>query len=53
MILTLNEGLSRVVILTIDGLYAQIYDELYCTKEKYSEVLSEYSNSDKYKIVII
>ncbi|SOY32193.1 hypothetical protein AMURIS_04951 [Acetatifactor muris] len=53
MLLTLNEELNRVVILTIDGLYTQIYDELYCTKEKYSEVLSEYNNPSKYKVVLI
>lgn len=53
MELQINEGLIRVVILSVDGIYTQIYDELYCSKEKYNKILSEYGNSDKYKIVII
>lgn len=53
MELQINEGLIRVVILAIDSLYTQIYDELYCSKEKYNEILSKFGNSDKYKIVVI
>lgn len=52
MELQINEGLIRVVILDIDNLYTQIYDQLYCSKEKYNEILSEFGDS-KYKIVII
>lgn len=43
----------RVVILSIAGLYTQIYDELYCTEDRYQEILSEFGNSDEYKIVLI
>lgn len=53
MELQINEGLIRVVILAVDNLYTQIYDELYCSKEKYNEILSELGDSDKYKIIII
>lgn len=53
MELQISEGLIRVVILSIDNLYTQIYDELYCSKERYNEILTEFANSDKYKIVTI
>lgn len=53
MELQINEGLIRVVILAIDNLYTQIYDELYCSKEKYNEILTEFSDSVRYKIVTI
>lgn len=53
MKLQINEELIRVVILSINSLYTQIYDELYCSKEKYNEILSEFGESDKYKIVTI
>lgn len=53
MELQINEGLIRVVILDIDGLYTQIYDELYCSKERYNEILSGFGESNKYKIVVI
>lgn len=51
MELQINDGLIRVVILCIEGLYSQIYDELYCTKEKYEQLLSEFGGSDKYRVV--
>ncbi len=53
MELQINEGLIRVVILDIDGLYTQIYDELYYSKERYNEILSEFGDSVKYKIITI
>lgn len=53
MELQINKGLIRVVILAIDNLYTQIYDELYCSKEKYNEILLEFANTDRYKIIII
>lgn len=53
MELQINEGLIRVLILDVDNLYTQIYDELYCSKERYNEILSEFGESNKYKIVVI
>lgn len=53
MELQINEGLIRVVILSVDSLYTQIYDELYCSKERYDEILTEFGDSNGYKIVII
>lgn len=49
----IKENLVRVVILAIDNIYTQIYDELYCSKQQYNEILSEFGESEKYKIVII
>ena len=53
MELQINEGLIRVLILDVDNLYTQIYDELYCSKERYNEILSEFGESNMYKIVVI
>ncbi len=53
MELQINEGLVRVVILAIDGLYTQIYDELYCSNERYNEILAEFGGSGKYRVVVI
>lgn len=53
MELQINDGLIRVVILCVSGLYSQIYDELYCTKEKYEQLMLEFGDSKKYKIVEI
>lgn len=51
MELQINEGLDRVIILALDNLYTQIYDELYCSKERYDETLTEFYSSDQYKVV--
>lgn len=53
MELQINNELIRVVILAIDGLYTQIYDELYCSNTQYNEILVEFGGSDKYKIIRI
>ncbi len=53
MELQINKGLIRVVILAVDGLYTQIYDELYCFSDRYNEILTEFGDSDKYKIITI
>ncbi len=53
MELQINDVLIRVVILAVDGLYTQIYDELYCSNERYNEILAEYGGSRKYKIISI
>ncbi len=53
MELQINDGLVRVVILAVDGLYTQIYDELYCSSERYKEILAELGDSRKYKIISI
>ncbi len=45
MELQINKGLIRVVILAID--------ELYCNNERYNEILAEFGDSDKYKIITI
>ena len=53
MQLQLKNNLIRVVILSVDGLYSQIYDEIYCDENKYQEILSEFGGSDKYKVINI
>lgn len=51
MKLQINDDLIRVVVLYVEGLYSQIYDELYCTKERYEEILLEFGTSNKYRII--
>lgn len=53
MELQLKNNLIRVVILSVDGLYSQIYDEIYCDENKYQEILSEFGGSEKYRILVI
>ena len=53
MELQLKNDLIRVVILSVDGLYSQIYDEIYCNENKYQEILSEFGGSEKYRILVI
>ena len=53
MELKIKSSLLRVVILCIDGLYSQIYDEIYCDQDRYNKILSEFGDSDKYKVIII
>ena len=53
MELQLKSNLIRVVILSVDGLYSQIYDEIYCDENKYQEILSEFGGSEKYRILVI
>ena len=53
MELQIKNNLLRVIILSIDGLYSQIYDEIYCDQDRYNEILSEFGGSDKYRIIAI
>ena len=53
MELQLKNNLIRVVILSVNGLYSQIYDEIYCDENKYQKILSEFGGSEKYRILVI
>ena len=53
MELQLKNNLIRVVILSVDGIYSQIYDEIYCDQDKYNKILAEFGGSDKYTVINI
>ena len=53
MDLQIKSNLIRIVILSVDGLYSQIYDEIYCDQNKYHEILAEFGGSDKYRVIIL
>lgn len=53
MELQMKSNLLRVVILSVDGLYYQIYDEIYCDQDRYSGILAEFGDSDKYRVINI
>lgn len=53
MKLQIKSNLLRVVILSVDGLYSQIYDEIYCDEKKYNEIISKFGSSDRYKVIKI
>lgn len=53
MELQMKSNLLRVVILSVDGLYSQIYDETYCDQYRYNEILKEFGGSDKYRVIIV
>ena len=51
MELQMKSNLLRVVILSVDGLYSHIYDEIYYDQD--NEILEEFGGSDKYRIIAI
>lgn len=53
MELQMKSNLLRVVILSVDGLYSQIYDAIYCDHDRYNEILKEFGDSDKYRVINI
>lgn len=53
MIVKIEKGMKRVIVLDISGIYCQIYDEIYCSNERYKNILEEFGVSDKYKVVLI
>lgn len=53
MQIQIKNDFIRIVILTIDGLYTQIYDEIYCDIDKYRKIQSKFGSSEKYKVIII
>ena len=53
MELQLKNNLIRVVILSVDGLYSQIYEEIYCDQDRYNEILAEFGDSDRYRVISI
>ena len=53
MTLELSKNMIKVLILDVSGLYTTIYDELYCDVKKYSELVSLYHNSNKYRVIKI
>lgn len=53
MELQMKSNLLRVVILSVDGLYSQKYDEIYCEQDRYNEILKEFGGSDRYRIIIV
>lgn len=51
--LQMKSNLLMVGVLSVNGLYSQIYDEIYCDQNKYNEILVEFGDSDKYKVISI
>lgn len=53
MNITYSDDIIRVVVLDISGVYAQIYDEVYCKESEYSAIMSKFGVSSKYKVIKI
>ena len=53
MELQLKDKLIRVVVLSVDGLYSQIYDEIYCDEKKYEELLKNFCDTGRYRVIRI
>lgn len=48
--------MKRIIILDISGMYAQIYDEIYCELkdiETYDYIKKQYSDNEKYLVIEI
>lgn len=46
-----SDDIIRVVVLDISGIYAQIFDEIYCKESEYSVIADKFTDQSKYKIV--
>lgn len=53
MNITYSDDIIRVVVLDISGVYAQIFDEIYCKESEYSAIVEKLSVSSKYKVIKI
>mgnify|MGYP006976112828 FL=1 len=53
MNITYSDDIIRVVVLDISGVYAQIFNEIYCKESEYSAIVSKFGVSSKYKVVKI
>lgn len=42
-----------IMTLYINNLYTQFYNELYCFKERYDEILAKSYETEKYKVALI
>lgn len=47
-----NDSL-RVVVLDISGLYTQIYDEIYCTRDKLEGIRNKYNNTMLWRVIVL
>ena len=53
MNITYGDNIMRVIILDISGVYAQIFDEVYCKRSEYKDLVDKYRMFKKYKVVLI
>lgn len=48
----MKSNLLRVVVIaSVDGLYSQIHDEIYCGQEQYNQIFAEFGYPNKYKVI--
>ena len=53
MKLDINDDLTRVVILNVSGIYAQIYDQGYFNKGSIRELENTYGNKKHWRVIIL
>lgn len=52
MVTEIKESLTKVIILNISGVYAQIYNQGYFTYDEVAKIQRMYSDRDHWKVII-
>lgn len=53
MKIVIDENIIRIIILDISGIYAKIHNQGYFDKEIIKDIKYRYSDSNKWKIIVI
>lgn len=52
MVTNIEKDIVRVIILDISGVYAQIHDQGYFTKEEISDIQKKHSDTQHWRVVV-
>ena len=53
MNVVMKEGIIRVIILDISGIYAQIHNEGYFNEIMIDEIRCQYSDTQRWRVVVV
>lgn len=53
MVATIQPDLVHIIILDISGIYAQIYDQGYFTKDSLDSIFGEYNDESHWRVVTL
>ena len=49
----ISDNLVRVIILDISGVYAQVYNQGYFDKSSIDEIEQQYSDTERWRVVVL
>ena len=53
MITEVKESLTKVIILDISGVYAQIHNQGYFDKTSIDDIKKQYSDTERWRVVVL